>query len=603
MCASTSPASIARHLRRFARCERGAVMPLFLVSAAVILGASLGGIDLARHASATTRLQNALDGAALAMGRLAASEQDEVILLKEAKRYFEANFPKGYQGSGIDASTLSLSVNDSGRVLTLSTDGSLPLLSTGFLDVSAAPLRATSTVALEGNSNLEVVFAVDTSATSDIPNSFANSLKGLATDLLERGQGSTHIGIVPYSEVVNVGTEHQQWVARWRDHAPNEKKNAEVLKDYLSTKWTGCIAEPSPWQWNASGIERVKPLTPDANFMPVIARIETGLWQHKKKNNKDWPQDMGDGWVLEGVSNPYNVYKGGDPAYPQPHSVTELGSSDRPSRLLWVDFDKHHGGGSPHQNFNLYSIHEPENCHAETKVHFLDNDPGSVPDRLKTLTMLTTVSQPTRVLPPAGLLWSWRMLNPAWREAGNGWSGSPYIQAENGQEPAQAIVIVTQGDIGNWNTLQDASNTHRVWRNGSSFKFELSYYIQHSNGKGQPSLRTHAHNHELAITNNGWQRPVSSLAMKDPFASTDHIVFSGKWPSVAEYTSDTCAAIQGDNIQIFVLSPKAVISNQTLFKNCASDSQVYTNTDALREALLNLRSESSTLRLVPSRNS
>lgn len=611
MRASKSATTIVHHLRRFARCERGAVMPLFLVSAAVIFGASLGGLDLARHASATTRLQNALDGAALAMGRLASSEQDTSVLLGEARRYFEANFPADYQGSGIDAGRLSLSTNDSGRVLTLSVDGSLPLLSTGFLEVSAAPLRAKSTVALEGNSNLEVVFALDTSATSGIPNSFADSLKELTTELLERGQGSTHIGIVPYSEVVNVGSEYRGWVARWHNHASSDRKTP-FTSTYHSTHWTGCIAEPEPWK--APQLNNITPGLPTDNFMPVVARVETGLWSDKagKGPNKEMTDDMGDGWALTARPD--------KDALPQPQAIRALHSTHPHERLLWVYFYPGPGqGNSPHERFHLYSVHEPASCKADAKVRYLDNNALAVSDAMASMAQLTQPDNQSKALPAAGLLWSWRMLAPTWR--GNaGWYGS--VQKELGKDSARAIVVVTRGSNTEWADLSKNSNDYnapvRTWATtvDNDFTFELDYRKcgNENNCKGTPVPTTYYHapaspgNMKLAVTNNGWQKPVSSLAMKDPFKSEEDIKFNA-WPTARNYLRGVCDAIKVDGVNVFALSPPAGMLNSSDISYCVSggegNKQVYNSAqiETLREALLNLRSESSTLRLVPSRDS
>jgi len=606
MRASTSAASIVHRLRRFARCERGAVMPLFLVSAAVIFGASLGGLDLARHASATTRLQNALDGAALAMGRLASSEQDTSVLLGEARRYFEANFPADYQGSGIDAGRLSLSTNDSGRVLTLSVDGSLPLLSTGFLDVSAAALRAKSTVALERNPNLEVVFSKDTNSFDGLGELFfASALRKLGQALLTNQDNSVYIGTVPYSDVVNVGNgeKQQAWVARWLEHDTTNKSQPGA-KNYHRNYWSGCIAEPTPWVRPDLG--NIRPLTPAARFIPLSVRIQTSL--HEKLQKKD------KGWQLNTSQFQKNEYV--TQYVEQPISLIPVASGA--DRYFWSNFTRG-PGNSGKSEFDIYSLHEPLNCLTAAQVHFLDNTVDAL-DALETMADIPPQDY-LKSLPPAGLLWSWRMLAPAWRQ-GNGWDTSALPQ--DGAAPARAIVLITPGDITSWEWLgfTNQYNILRpIWKSGSTnaFQFQMTYHTDTCVGdpnnndgdlekckKGGRYVRTHQHNAALSSQDNEWQYPVSSLAMTNPFGTPNALDFNG-WPSVAEYLEATCNAIKNDGISLFVLSPRAlnwtgVFGNRDRFLRCASDSRIYTMTqmEALKQALLNLRSESSTLRLVPS---
>lgn len=585
---------------------------MFLVSTGVIVGTSIGGLDLARHADVTTRLQYALDTAALAMGRLAASESDPDQLLTEARRYFEINFPPNFEGTRITADQIKLSGNSSGRVLTLSVDGLLPLLSTGFLDASAIKLAAKSTITLEGNPNLEVVFAVDTSTTPTQPATFPTKLATLGSELARLGNGSTHVGVVPYSEVVNVGKEHWHWVERWYSHA-DSSRITPFVQNYVKTRWTGCIAEPEPWKARDAQL-----LSPDANFMPIIARVETGLWTAKAGGNgpEKLTDDMnGTGWELNGTASKHElVIKTG---VKQPESVTMLSSNDPPERLLWVDFYQGPGNvqnsNSPHERFHLYSLHEPANCNEKAQVAFLANDPNQIFDNLNNKTRINQPDSQRKALPPAGLLWSWRMMAPQWR-GDSGWNGPAMSQEE--RTPARAIVVVTDGLINTWNNLSanDSANSPlRVWENRqeNDFTFRLDYHTRcTSNGQGCSKnaefLRTHVHDRQgsqlkLSVNNNGWQRPVSSLAMKDPFISGPNINFTN-WPSVNSMTEKICNAISRDGINIFVLSPSQQLTNREVFAKCAGDNRLYSSNDleSLKEALLNLRSDSTKLRLVPS---
>lgn len=584
-------------LKRLHHNVRGAVAPLFLVSAAAIFAALLGGMDLARHAGVVSQLQSAIDGAALAMGRYAAGESDAQRLLAEARRYFGANFPAGYQGSVLRTADLRLTGSPDGGSMTLSIEGRLPLLSTGFLDVSAIRLAASSTVTLESSSSLEVVFSQDTSTFDGIIGEFLfpSALARLGQELLQ-GSSDIHIGLVPYSDVVNVGRQNRQWVARWLEHWP-AATTSRATREYTSTLWNGCVAEPQPWR--APDLSAISAHTPNSRFVPLFVRAQTSLHETKPLRDK--------GWQLEGLPWPLGIFE-----RVTKEDVTQPSSFDRiansPDRRLWVRFEPG-PGNSAQSRFDLYSAHEPEHCPPSTAVRFLDNDIRTVPNALSDMARVRPYGRLSRALPPAGLLWSWRMLSPAWRN-GNGWNASHLPIAVNAT--SKAIVLITFGNMTAWDRLQwidDTSTLKPLWDPaGNGFAFRLNYHtttclIWALCDQRNRQIRTHQQTVTPRTTDNDWQYPVTSLAMPDPFTAGNTIDFRS-WPTVRDYTRRTCDAIKAEGISIFVLTPSLGMFNRQDFEYCASGPsnrrQIYTfaQMDALREALLSMRSESTDLRLV-----
>lgn len=609
----SNAAARIRHLfRTLARCERGSVFPLFLASTGVIVGASVGGLDLARHADVTTRLQYALDTAALAMGRLAATESDPDRLLAEARRYFEINFPPNFQGTRITADKIRLNGNSSGTVLTLSVEGALPLLSTGFLDISSATLSTKSTITLEGNPNLEIVFTKDVNS-QDNANALSERLEDLGNALLEKGNGSVFIGTVPYTDAVNVGTGEKQryWVARWLEDM-GKSNVASSAANYHTTLWNGCIAEPRPWE--NPGLRPVSALNPNAAFVPLFVRVETTLTDKKNPPAKAISLRTGE-WENNERLTQY---------YKQPISIEAVGNSDL--RYFWSRFVPG-PGNSPQSHFDILSLHEPANCDATPKMQFLENGHAAV-EALQE--MAAAPSAPAaKSLPPAGLLWSWRMLSDNWR-TGNGWNAAHVIHPDS--EPTRAIVLITSGAITSWSQLESqdsAGAPYPVWTDDpfNYFNFLLRYHSDNCKGadhnkgdentveckNGRRAIREYVHTAPLGTATNSWQYPVSSLAMANPFAEPEdklngkknsHPLNTSGWPAVSEYMKRVCDAIKGNSIHLFVLAPQftdAGLPNRSDFLHCSSDSRIYTLDDAntLEQALLNLRSDSAKLRLVP----
>src|SRR5690606_22150539 len=206
-----------------------------------------------------------------------------------------------------------------------------------------------------------------------------------------------------------------------------------------------------------------------------------------------------------------------------------------------------------------------------------------------------------------GLLWGWRMFTDAWR--GNpGWSeeGLPKF----GAEPSRAIVLFTSGNTPSWKDLE-GKNSSAPWETTRDpFTFSMDFYWCEQPCKTN-KLITHSHTEPLSNTKNGWQRPITSLAMKHPLKSPldetggkkrekaeDHINFS-TWPQIAELTQGTCDAIKADNIEIYVLSTS--YSTDTVLRECASSNAHFYQRDQIDSLLQNLRSRqtsSSSLRLV-----
>src|SRR5690606_30383095 len=176
--------------------------------------------------------------------------------------------------------------------LTLEVDSTLRLLVTGFLDVGNASLKAESTVSFGGSGTpLEVVFAVDVTAdTRDL----ADPLQTWAENQLSRADNTLALGIVPFSQVVNVGTDatQQEWVKSWQNQIAAgipAARTAHLPADYVSTTWSGCIAEPQPWTAPAQHGQGLAPLTPSAGFIPLFARVNTSFYWNANAGKASTP--------------------------------------------------------------------------------------------------------------------------------------------------------------------------------------------------------------------------------------------------------------------------------------------------------------------------
>lgn len=624
---STLKAGLQQFAFRLWHDQKGAVAPLFLVSATVIFGVSLGAIDLARYTAAASRLQTSLDSAALAAGRLATVNPD-ANLLAEAQAYLDANFPPGYMGSNFDAGlSLTESANADGGTLTLTLNGTLPLVSTGFLKVSSMDLKGSSVVQLPGVSGIEVVFALDVGE-HDSHTTLDTAAASLAELLMpEKGASSgIFIGLVPFSNVVNVGPSQNQsarlWVANWQGHWSGNPRVAASNPDYTSQVWRGCIAEPTPWL--SPTVSDISALTPQARFQPVFVRVATDL--NEKGTGPNWK-----GLPLNGLNQSENEqvaegYSAGDLL-----TMTRNTAVGRQyDRRLWADFDNY-GNGKGDAKFRVFGAFEPENCLSGYRARFLNDDAETIQNSLSVIASEPgfTGPPPKRRLRgdtvlPAGLFWSWRMLHPDWRGS-DGWPVPSGLLSDSEQK-RKVIVLFAGGNHASWDDLaaEPSGNPHNMeqWAEDDNNRsaFLLDYKVEQcaNNGKDcvTPTNPMREHIQALFLPEkkkqqaDDWQRPTTSVAMADPFSNVTTPNFSA-WPSMADYTKAICSAIKRASdtpISIYVVDANAKANGTSSSAaaseliHCASEGKVYAASDVdmakLRDRILQDVSTTSRLRLI-----
>lgn len=624
--------------RRLRKNQRGAVTPMFLVSAGLVFGVSLGAIDLIRYTTAKSRLQAALDNSALAAGQLASVQGtgDMAALTAEAQAYFDANFPEGYLGSGLRGGTVSLQLGEGGGTLAATVDAALPLISTGFLDVSSLNMASAAVVELPGVSAIEVVFAIDKGANpagskgnkgggnkkfdSFAAVSTAQSLAELLMQDEDLAVPGASIGLVPFSEVVNVGETGRSWVSRWLDYDwdnADRWRLRDTNRDYTEQVWRGCIAEPEPWNKPDSfGV-----LSPNARFQPVFMRVVTELYESNKPNKYDWPKknesdEKEDRQLISsGGAQVASDYTAG--------AIIDLlpNGSGQYDRRLWAEF----GGYVDHQNKTgasifIFGAFEPETCVVSNRVRFLTTDADSVGASLSDI-----ASEPAQgdTLHSAGLLWSWRMLHPNWR-GGNGWDDSGLEAVGDGKQ-AKTIVLFANGIDANWNDINVVPSppihkSDNLWDlHDNDFSFRLSYLGQVCQGKnkkvecGGPIDVSHVQPPYVPGVKPGnipkkdwyyWQYPATSLLMPNPYkydqdrAEDDLNPNTSGWPAMSTYTAEVCNAIKQDGIKILVVDLNG--AGDPALKACSSDNRLYSpdELEAVRNAIAQNISSGGKLRLI-----
>ncbi|MGE4369488.1 MAG: TadE/TadG family type IV pilus assembly protein [Burkholderiaceae bacterium] len=589
--------SIARMAARLHGNDRGVVAPLFMVTAVLTIGISLGAFDLIRYAIVKERLQNALDSAALAAGQRAVSGANDSAVTQDALAFFSANFPPAYLGSSITGNqpVVQLPAQTSDGSLQLSATGTLPLISTGFLKTTSLDLVAQSKVLAAGNSDLQIVMALDVNSyTSPATGSALQTAAAQITQALlnDTGNSGAYVGVVPFAETVHVGSQGLPWVQQWTTLG-SAAQTRLTPNNYLQTIWDGCIAEPASWNGPPA---TASPLSPNAQFQPLFVRAQTRTLREKLTG-----QFSGD-LQLQGLQNRewVNISLSNSQ---QPIAITGLNNA-LPSRGLWADFGTTATGGgnlTGEAFFMVYGALPFRHCQPNTQLEFLRGQRSTVNN---VLNRTANAGITDHTLLPAGLLWSWRMLHPTWR-GGNGWS-TQHLPDSVADAP-RAIVLVSQSANAGWSQLSQSTGPTAAPPWTTPFSFSLTYSAQRcAKGNNCPNPLTFSRIHDQTgspATTQGWQYPVSSLTMANPYQTGDVLDTTG-WTDIDTYTLQLCNAIKAQDITIYVLHAQG--SNvPPVLDACASgpvtSKHIYdtTQVSTLLTRLQALRSGDSELRLVP----
>ncbi len=215
----------ARHIMACSPCfrkdVRGSVAILFGLSV-MMLGLAVGlAVDSSRAYNISSRVQHALDAAALAGAKLI--DQDgitEAEILAEAKRYFDSYVPD-IQMAGLSLSNFRISAEmDANRVEAL-VDVGLPTLFGGLAGFSSFDFVRSSSATYRAT-KIELSLVVDvTGSMCDVPpvvgdppcagGAKLDALKTAANDMVDAlfesdpRVGAVKVALIPYSASVNAG--------------------------------------------------------------------------------------------------------------------------------------------------------------------------------------------------------------------------------------------------------------------------------------------------------------------------------------------------------------------------------------------------------------
>ncbi|WP_025660845.1 Tad domain-containing protein [Rhizobium sp. IBUN] len=242
--------SLMSMISRFRKAEEGAVLPFVGIVSLALIGATGFGIDAARLMLLHSSLQRAIDAGALST----VAKLDTATIDVELRKFAVANFNDGEIGGTLDSLTWTISSDN--KTLTVKASASAPATLMKILGVQTISTSAESVIERSTN-GLELALVLDN--TGSMKGTPLTSLKSAANTLVNTLYGNDavaknlYVGIVPFSQSVNVGTSHTSWM----------KSGSIAALDWGGTSWGGCVEAQSVKADDISDtVPSSKPITP-----------------------------------------------------------------------------------------------------------------------------------------------------------------------------------------------------------------------------------------------------------------------------------------------------------------------------------------------------
>jgi hypothetical protein len=210
------------------RHQAGSVIAATVFGIIAMTGTAGLAVDIGRAELAQAKLSSALDAAGLAAGSTLNSQDIDA----EVTKYLDVNF-HNYMDAVI--TDVDVSVDDSNSVISLEADGYIETTFMKYFGFETIPINAVSEIT-RATSGLELVMVLDN--TGSMAGTSLASLKESATDLVNIlfGNGTDEnqklwIGLVPFSQAVNIGTDRSDWLT----------STTLASKNWGPTSWGGCV--------------------------------------------------------------------------------------------------------------------------------------------------------------------------------------------------------------------------------------------------------------------------------------------------------------------------------------------------------------------------
>lgn len=433
--------------------DAGSVSVIFALLGGVMIACLCWAVDVIDNAMTEARIQAALDASTLSSGANLAHYNcgDGSSLAqwqKDARAYFDANMPKGYNELSINSSTFSATCTGTpatGETIKLSAKGKLPMLKPVILQGSSGgsssssgstvpdtfDVGANNTAIFLPKSTLELVMVLDNTG------SMADSIAGvskmdglkqaahtLVSDVFSSSTADAHVGIVPFATTVNVKgalPPGGRWLSPDFSYNP---ANVGMQATGTQQGWGGCAVEP------------------------------------RDSNGYLYPKVYGPNDPMKLTPYYYNVPAAGLTVrtYSDRLCGTQSGTSTLPSVPITLQGGAvNYCGFGSMQGEGVATAYDKLNSTSSKQTVSQNNDCINNPVTFLTTNTDTLGTAIDRMSPggstiiPVGLLWGWRMLSSAWADntaPGNGWISTdptlPYPETSPGLQ--RVMIVLTDGE-------------------------------------------------------------------------------------------------------------------------------------------------------------
>lgn len=399
-------------LQKLIHTEEGSALPFIALGIMMIVGVTGVAIDMGRLQIAQSRLQSALDATGLAIG----TEISTADLSTETTKYFYANFPTNFMGTTITAGPTA-TPNADKTLITLNVTGNVNMTFMRIFGKTSSTITATSQVTRQ-SSGMELVLVIDN--TGSMANSAGGGVSKIsaaqtaAKTLLDTLYGKTTntrtnlwVGVVPFSQAVNIGTDYTSWLDTAYDSTLN----------WGTSSWAGCVeartnGSSTPQYDISDDPPSVQPFRQYYSTCNTDANYGTNKWYGNNATaTMVW---NGRRWVSSGTYN--NCMRDATTQY-QTTSTTTVGP-------------------------NLY---------CPVAVQPMVAEKSTIVAKINAM----TPNGNTHI--DLGLAWGWRMLSPRWKKLWGGQMDANDLPNDyNKPLMNKVVILMTDGD----NTLSGSNGAN-----------------------------------------------------------------------------------------------------------------------------------------------
>ena len=439
---------LMRHCGALARNRKGNVAILFGLSLIPIALAIGIAVDYGRAVTVRSRMVDAADAAALAIGSW--QGLTEAQMKQKARQYFEANHASSHLGA-----IGKIDVTQVGDDIVVKVNGSVPTSFLQLANFSSIDVGAEATITRKQR-NIELALVLDTTgsmSSSGKMNAMQTAAKKMVDNLFGNGNATSDtlkVSVVPFSGAVNVGenNKNENWIDKNAKSAVSYedfKKGVKVfdlIGDMKNEKWSGCVRE------------RVGSTYELTDYAPTTGTAASLFAPYFAPDEPD--SDHDDGYYY---SNSY-IDDG--------NCGTNKKSKRKPVKC------QTYTGKYKNAQVSSSSKGPDVNCPPRA-ITPLTNTKSTV------VSAINALKPKGYTVIPAGLLWGWRVLSP----------GLPFTQGKpyDDEKWIKAIVLLTDGEnnVGGgtynhnrsyYNAFGYAAKGHLGNKNGSKTKKELNAKTQ-----------------------------------------------------------------------------------------------------------------------------